>query len=180
MIARLTSLLVLIVAAGMAGPAASHRLNAAVTTLEVNPRSGVLEVVHEVFLHDLDHALVARLGRAPQLETGSQDTRDAVEWLAGQFTVRDSEGQVRPLALVGAERDHDRLIIYRELAEPGPLEQLFVSDRILMDHFPAQINRVNVIEDGQVRTLIFQGADAADFQRIAPAEPSGDDVKTRP
>ncbi|MGF1457030.1 MAG: DUF6702 family protein [Alphaproteobacteria bacterium] len=147
-------------AAVLMGPisAKAHRLNAAQTTVDVNPRNGALEVVHEVFIHDLEEAFVRRFGRALILSEGGQDVALAVALVTDAFTLRARSGDPVPLSLVGAERNFDRLVIYRDAASPPALKDLLIADEILMETFPAQTNRVNVRHGGRVRTLVFDGS----------------------
>ncbi len=156
------------------GPAHAHRLNAAVTTVTPNERTGRLEVVHEVFLHDLEEAFRRRTGRLLSLEPGARDVSLVVEFIAEQFSVSDPSGVPLPLSLIGAERSGNRLVIYRELAAPPPLAALWISDRILMEDFPAQTNRVDIVLGAGVHSLIFEPGAVEPQQAVPPQDVPGE------
>lgn len=138
-----------------AGEAAAHRINAAQSTLEHNPRTERLEVVHRVFLHDLEHAMATRFGRTLSLEPGSEDIEAALAWLAGQFGVSDRTGAPVIMQVAGAQIDGDQLVFYLESEGPARLDGLTIRNMLLMDVFPEQVNRLNIKGPGGVRTLVF-------------------------
>lgn len=151
-----------------AGLVSAHRLNEALTTIDVNPRTGGLEVIHEVFMHDLEEAFIRRHGRSLIVTSDKTDVGLAIALVTEAFRVAGADGQPVPLTLIGAERHLDRLIIYREAASPPPLAQMMIEDGILMDAFPAQTNRVHVRNGDRVYTLIF---DATTVGETHPALP---------
>ena len=54
MLRRLVLLCALLLAPLMAGPLQAHQQKITISTVSVNPRTGMIEVVHQVPVHDLD------------------------------------------------------------------------------------------------------------------------------
>lgn len=175
---------VLGISSGIVPSALAHRIQAADSEVVLLDETGTIEVVHRIFLHDLEQALALDLGRSPKLERGSPDARLAVERIAEAFALSFSDGRALPLRLVGAELDADWMILYQEakpsgddwaqLTESGLDEAgLLVRNRILMDVFDGQVNRVNIVYRKSVRTIVFQVADPAGPKGLdgTPAQP---------
>ena len=58
MLRRLVLLCALLLAPLMAGPLLAHQQKITITTVAVNPRTGMIEVVHQVPVHDAERCAV--------------------------------------------------------------------------------------------------------------------------
>jgi hypothetical protein len=156
-------LLLLLVGVGVAFSAAAHRMPLGMTTVEYNPVTDSVEIVHRLHRHDAEEAMVQVIARpGVDLMELSVQARLAL-YVEDHFQIAGAmDGQVGdplPLQLVGAEMDGDYVLVYQEL--PGKLPaEIAVRNDVLRDLFPAQVNRVNVTTASGIKTLIFKGDDA--------------------
>ncbi|MEE4206763.1 MAG: DUF6702 family protein [Erythrobacter sp.] len=153
-------LLVLLAALALALPASAHQQKAAISILSHNERTGMLEVVHRVPLHDAEHALKRRGIAAPDIIGDIPNRRAFVRYIAERFTV-SHEGEKIAFTLLGSEIDGGSLVVYEEAPFPGPGARLKVRSLILTDVWARQENRVNIGSGTQVATLIFRAGDPA-------------------
>lgn len=137
--------------------AAAHREAEALSVIEFNPRSGAIEVVHRLNLHDLDHVLSKRLGRAITVGDSGNSLEAVAAHIAEAFALARLDGTKVPLKLAGMEISGGDLLAYYEAPPPDGLKGLRVFDTLLMPDLPGQTNRVNVELPESVETLIFNG-----------------------
>ncbi len=144
----------------IAVPAAAHQQKVTVSTVEHNARSGMIEVVHRVPLHDAEHAL-RRLGApsADIIEDGA--SRLAFEiYVSLNFSI-DVDGSEIAMTLLGSEVEGGYLLVFQEAPSPGPGSELLVRSALLTDIWTRQTNRVNVGAGTSPQTLIFRPGDRA-------------------
>lgn len=149
MIRRLALLLALLLAA----PVLAHQQKLAVSTIAINPRTDKLEVVHQVPVHDAEHAL-KRQGIAADIVASDASREAFARYVARRFTL---EAGGRPVALdyVGSEVSGGSLMVYQEAAKPRAGASLRVNSQILTDVWARQENRVNIGRGTNVRTFVF-------------------------
>jgi hypothetical protein len=137
----------------LAAPVLAHQQKLAVSTIAVNPRTDRLEVVHQVPVHDAEHAL-KRQGIAADI-VGSDKSREAfARYVARRFTL-ETGGKPVTLEYVGSEVSGGSLMVYREAARPRRGATLSVNSQILTDVWTRQENRVNIGSGTTVRTFVF-------------------------
>ncbi len=151
-------------------PARAHRIESALTTIELNERTGRLEIIHEIYHHDLEHVMSQTQGRSIDFSSDPEALREAVDWLDRDFRLIDGKGRALKLQRVGAEIERGHLLIYYETARPKSLEILKVFNQMLMEPIPQQVNRVNIRIDGPTRTLVFHRGDGWLELPISPSD----------
>lgn len=135
-------------------PTLAHRIEAALSVVEVNPTSGVLEITHRLYAHDLEHALDLGPVGVGYFETPKgQATIKA--YCERQFLIADGKGKAIPLQFVGAEVSGDLLYVYFEAGRYLGRE-LTLDSNLLQDFTEAQVNQVNVRRDGKTVSARFQ------------------------
>jgi hypothetical protein len=146
-------------AATLAPPLAAHQQKRAISTIARNPRSGRLEIMHQVPVHDAEHALRAQGAKTPDI-IGSAQSREAfARYVAKRFMLMAGDETVT-LTYVGSEISGGSLWVYQEAPAPAPGTVLRINSQILTDVWPRQENRVNIGSGTQVTTLIFTSGDA--------------------
>jgi len=144
-------------------PALGHRLNAALTTVELNERRERLEVVHRFYVHDAEQALPLLLGNAGRhdlYDDPAARLRFAL-YVHERFAL-SAGGSPLTLDLLGAEIDGDYLWVYQIGPIPGAdADTLRVRQPALQELWPDQVNQVNVHLRGPPRTLEFRAGDDA-------------------
>jgi hypothetical protein len=169
---RALAFAVALAALAVGSVAHAHRLNAALTVVEISPITGRLVVSHRMYAHDLEHAL--RLGSAEldwfETEAGK---RQLGAYTADRFTLKDANGAPVPLTFRASEIDGALVWAYFDAPAPADLSAITVNSQLLHDYAGDQINLVNV-RFGDVtrsgyfdlgaepRTLVFPPASSAD------------------
>mgnify|MGYP006267401235 CR=1 FL=1 len=145
-VSALAVALVLIALQALSGLAHGHQQHAALTSVTLNPRTDTIEVIHRLFAHDVERVVGAADGDA-LARIGA--------YVSAAFRLATSDDEPLALGLVGVELDGHLVWVYQEAAWPPRLQGLSIENRILMDLWPDQRNRVNVTADGRVQTRLF-------------------------
>jgi hypothetical protein len=142
-----------------AASAPAHRAKTGLTTIEQNPRSGRVEIVHSLHWHDAELGL-GGVGGNPQISLMTVEARARLAlYVEERFAIADAKtASPLTLELVGAELSGDYVLVYQELAEALP-DAIAVRHDVLRDVFPEQVNQVNLFLGDDVRTLVFAGDD---------------------
>lgn len=148
----------LLLAFPAATPAWAHQQKTTITNVSHNPRTGMVEVIHFVPLHDAEHALKSQGVAAPDIVGDIESRRAFVRYLAERF-VLESGGAPVPLTLLGSEIDGGNLVIYLEGPSPGLGADVRLGSQLLTDIWAFQENRVNIGSGGERKTLIFRAGD---------------------
>jgi hypothetical protein len=154
-IARILALLMAALLLAHPAAAHAHQQKIAISTVEHNPRSGMLEVVHRIILHDAEHALQALGQDAPDIINDLDSRRAFARYVAERFTLETGGGGPIALTLLGTEIEGRSLLVYQEGKSPGPGAELRVNSQIMTDVWFKQENRVNLGGGTVVETLVF-------------------------
>jgi hypothetical protein len=144
----------LMLGAALAVPAAAHQQKRAITTIAANARSGKLEIMHQVPVHDAEHALRAQGANTPDIIGSDASREDFAAYVARRFALVVDGRPARP-SYVGSEIAGGSLWVYQELPLPAPGTPITVNSQILTDMWASQVNRVNIGTGAAVTTLIF-------------------------
>jgi hypothetical protein len=161
MIRRLFLALALLLAPPLAGGVAAlaHQQKIAITTVSLNPRTGMIEIAHQVPLHDAEHALTAQGIKTPDI-IGSQASREAFAAYVTRRFLLEVDGTRAEPAYVGSEIDGGSLWVYQEVPAPASVPGkagaiLRFNSQILTDVWARQENRVNIGGGTAPETFIF-------------------------
>lgn len=140
--------------------ALAHQQKRAISTIALNPRSGTIEIAHQVPVHDAEHALRLQGAKNPDI-IGSEASREAfARYVTRRFLLQVGGVVVEP-AYVGSEITGGSLWVYQEV--PGPAAggaALRFNSQILTDVWARQENRVNIGGGTSVNTFIFKAGAA--------------------
>jgi len=159
--------LLLLLALMLANPASAHQQKIAISTISLNPRTGMMELVHQVPAHDAEHALKAQGARNPDV-VASAASREAFARYVAQRFVLLVDGTIVTPTYVGSEIKGGSLMVYQEAPAPAPGVRVTVNSQILTDVWARQENRVNIGSGTKVETLIFTARDPASDVVLAP------------
>lgn len=146
-----------------AGTAAAHQQKFTISTVSVNPRTGMIEIAHQVPVHDAEHALVVqRTGNAdihvPDI-IGSEDSREVFARYAARRFLLAVNGEIIAPDYVGSEISGGSLWIYQETPAPAGDIAVRINSQILTDVWARQENRVNVGAGTSPVTFVFHAGD---------------------
>lgn len=157
----------LLIALLLAVPAWAHQQKIAISTVAVNPRTDRLELVHQVPVHDAEHALRVQGVKVPDI-VGSADSREAFARYITRRFLLEIDGQTVTPDYVGSEIIGGSLFVYQDSSAPMPGASVRINSQILTDVWARQENRVNIGGGTAVTTFIFTAGDdpqAAVFSR---------------
>lgn len=165
MIRALALLGALLLAIASQAPVLAHQQKVTLSSIAHNSRSGLLEIVHRIPLHDAEHALEAQGIAAPDIIGDLESRRAFARYVSERFSIA-LDGEPIALTLLGSEIEGGRLFVYQEAPSPGPGAQILVHAQILTDVWARQENRVNLGTGTMVETLIFTSGDQPKSARL--------------
>ena len=172
MIRRLLVLLALVLAPLGAGPASAHQQKFTISTVSVNERTGMIEIAHQVPVHDAEHALVVQRTGNPNIHTpdiiGSEDSREAFARYVTRRFLLMVNGEIITPDYVGSEIKGGSLWVYQETPAPEGEAMVRLNSQILTDVWARQENRVNIGGGTNVTTFIFHSGDTPQSAQLRP------------
>lgn len=167
MILRLLAVLALVLAPIGASTALAHQQKFTISTVSANPRTGMIEIVHQVPVHDAEHALRIQGADNPDI-IGSEASREAFARYVTRRFLLMADGAVVSPDYVGSEIIGGSLWVYQEAPAPDEAKvALRVNSQILTDVWARQENRVNIGAGTAVTTFVFTAGDAAQDTLLA-------------
>lgn len=149
----------------MACQVQAHQMKAAMTKVLFNQRSGNVEIMHRFYVHDAEHALTKILGKQVHLLDDEDSQRMFGRYISAHFDMRISGAADKTLdevkeysallSYVGQEVDGKFIWVYQEVSIPETVSSLRFRNDALQDHWPEQVNQINVEGLGKVRSLRF-------------------------
>ena len=151
------------------GQACAHQVRSAVTTVLFNDRTGAIEVMHKIDLHDGEHAAKMLWGwrDLSQDETARGNIADYVR---SRFSLAVNGEAPMALEAVGEEIEGRYLWVYHEATRPTCVHNLAVSNRVFFEFWPDQRNLVNVEIGDAVHSAEFLGRSSGASEGTAQFE----------
>lgn len=141
---------------GMGTPALAHRLTTTESRVDISLKTGRVEVVHTLHVHDAEIALAkANIIDSPNLVSLKERAQMAL-YIDQTFALFHNDEEVE-LTLLGAELEKRNVVTFQEGQLPLPLGNLAVSAKMMRAFVPHQINNVDVAIDGRVTSVQFRG-----------------------
>lgn len=132
----------------------AHRLNAAITMVEISPKSGRLVVSHRLYAHDLEHVLFLGAVKLDYFDT-PEGKKALGAYVQNRFSVADGAGKAVALGFRGAETEGDLVWAYFDAPRPTNLGQISVNSSLLHDYADDQVNTVTVTLASTTRSAVF-------------------------
>lgn len=148
-------------ALAVAPPALAHRSQSVLTTINWNPATSRLEVMHRIHAHDAEVGLMQATGSSENVDISVlRNQAQLMLYVEKHFSLMAPQGAIT-LQPLGAEFQSEAIVLYQEAKLAAPPAELTIDNQILRDIFDQQTNLVNVRLDKRTRTLIFAGSDGA-------------------
>jgi hypothetical protein len=133
----------------------AHQQKMAITRVELNPRTNMLEVMHRFDLHDAEHAVGKIFGKGADIIGSEQTQTQFANYVAERFAMFTPNNKSMPLKLVGFEKEGKHFWVYQETPKPESLAGVQIVHNALRDIWFAQTNTVNVKINDMIETLTF-------------------------
>lgn len=148
-------ILSLLFIAGLVCPVAAHEMNAGLTKVLFNQRSGSIEVMHRFYVHDAEHAVKQLFDKSADLLNSEQTQHIFSQYVSRHFALQQLNGEPIVLTLLGGQLDGRFFWVYQEAPIPADISGLHIKHTALQEIWPAQINSVNVEGKGAIKSLSF-------------------------
>lgn len=156
---RLSSLILLAMLSFLGSmQAQAHIEQTLLTTISFNTRTQSVEVIHQVYAHDVEHAFGNVVQNQGGLDNVMAQALVGVE-LGNTFKLWKLNGEEIPLSLVGAELEAEFFYIYQEATLSGIPDSMRVEHGMLRNYWPDMRNYLNVDYGAFVKSLIFSNSD---------------------
>lgn len=149
----------------LAAPLAAHQQKLAISTIAINDRTQRMEVMHQIPVHDAEHALRHGGTRSADIIKSEESRNAFATYVADRFRMT-SDGEPIAFTFVGSEISGGSLWIYQEAPVPSAEAVVGVNSQILTDVWSRQENRVNIGGGTDVKTLVFRSGDGFKRARL--------------
>jgi hypothetical protein len=150
---RLVALACLVLGLAALGTAAAHTFHASFAQVE-RTADGRLEVSLRFFPDDLERDLRRVTGTRVVVDDTKAFAEAFEPWLNARFAL-EVDGRRTTFRYVGAEVTVKTAWIYVEADWPVPLERSTMTNVLLVDLLPEQVNTVNVVEGAAHASQVF-------------------------
>lgn len=140
----------------------AHRQKMGLTEISVNARTGALEIAHQFNIHDAEHAIQRRFGKAADILGDAAVQQVFAQYVVDRFRLIAPSGDLA-LVLLGSEIEGSQLWVYQEVKPEVPLSKLLVEMRAMHDIWPSHVNLVNMRADKGANSLLFPIGAGAQF-----------------
>lgn len=142
---------------GEASPVWAHRLTTTETRVDINSKTGRVEVVHTFHVHDTEETLL-KAGVLSDDLTSLRERAKLALYIGEKFKLYQNQAPIE-LSIVGAELDKRNVLTFQEGQIEAPLGTLSVEADMMRALVHNQINNVDVYIDKAVTSLQFRGSD---------------------
>lgn len=136
-----------------ANPLGAHTFFEGLTEISYNERTNSMEIIHHYTTHDFEVLLAEKY---QQKVSADQNNYEALlrRYTNQHFSMVKDKVPLK-INWVGIEAGINETVIYQEIPGLKSLNLIAITNQMLTDFFPAQINRVNYAMPGAKGTLIF-------------------------
>ncbi len=129
----------------------SHNIYTSFTRIDWNTEDSSLEVVFEVFPHELEEKLSTIIGKqlAFNIDEDYEALAAALPGYLEESLVIINNDTLIPLSYLGFEIQNDLVIMYLEANLPKQPNKLTIINTALLDDVPGQINSITAAIQGQ-------------------------------
>ena len=135
----------------------AHEFYLSVTEIEYNRQQQSLQIITRVFIDDFQNVLNQRYGAKLQLSEEAEEGAIAgniSKYLQQKLKLR-VDGEELQLNYLGKEYDADQLVLYIEVENVTPFNNIEVTNSILTDLFDDQKNIVHVKVNDKTKSLLL-------------------------
>ena len=135
----------------------AHEFYLSVTEIEYNNEKQSLQIITRVFIDDFEDVLNERYGADLQLSEEAEEgavAENISKYLKQKLRLQVN-GEELQLNYLGKEYDADQLILYIEVENVTPFNNIEVTNSILTDLFDDQKNIVHVKVNDKTKSLLL-------------------------
>lgn len=147
---------------------AAHTFHSSLAQIDYISTKKTLEVIVWIHAEDLERVMRDKLGKSATFDKQKESERFVHAYLREHFEIKTATGKTLPQNWAGLELRTHFVTAYFECPAPEGLNGLTLTNRILLDALPDQINDVRVKQDGKQRhELQFNNASGPGPESLA-------------
>lgn len=150
-----TAFIAILVSLVLSLPAFAHQQKEGLTTVLFNPRTGNIEIMHRIYMHDAEHAVKELFSKKADILKDPDTQRLFAEYVAKNFGLYNELDHPFKLNKVGHEVEGRFFWIYQETEKPAEIGTIKVRHDVLRDLWPSQNNLINFEGKGKIKSLNF-------------------------
>ncbi|KZS41281.1 hypothetical protein AWE51_23030 [Aquimarina aggregata] len=135
-----------------------HKFYVSVTQIEHNKEQQTLQIISRVFIDDIEDLLKIRYDESLTIDTTKDDPKldeYLKKYLDQKIKIKVNDKDIA-FNFLGKEYEDDLMICYLEVQNISSLEEINISNEVLMDVFEEQQNIVHVKKENQRKSLILE------------------------
>jgi len=136
----------------------AHKFYVSVTQIEHNKEQQTLQIISRVFIDDIEDLLKTRYDESLTIDTTKDDPKldeYLKKYLDQKIKIKVNDKDIA-FNFLGKEYEDDLMICYLEVQNISSLEEINISNEVLMDVFEEQQNIVHVKKENQRKSLILE------------------------
>ena len=145
---RIAKRFLVLLLCGVAANAVAHRYFFSISDLSLNERTQSIEIIHQITAHDIDNAI------AEQQQIHFSVAHPEYEKYIRQYIEKNFKLQYKKQQLIlnwlGLEINKGNIFIYQEAKFSQDLIGINITNSLLTEHYPKQVNTVN-FSDKQIK-----------------------------
>jgi len=139
---------------------AAHKYYHSFTSLEVNTSTHALEIVSELFWHDVEQGLSETHKKKIAISDPKIDDL-LLAYYNDHFKLSAPKGEALKLKMVGSELKRDQIIVYLEAEAVSSLDGYTLENTLLISTFSEQVNQVSVKDQAVHKSLLFSASQSS-------------------
>ena len=148
MLLRIAKRFLILLLCGVAANAVAHRYFFSISDLSLNERTQSIEIIHQITAHDIDNAIAEQ--KQIHFSVAHPEYEKYIrQYLDAHFALHYQE-QTIILNWIGLEVSKGNIFIYQEAEFSHALTGLKITNSLLTEHYPKQVNTVN-FNDKQIK-----------------------------
>ncbi|AXT60793.1 hypothetical protein D1816_10675 [Aquimarina sp. AD10] len=135
-----------------------HKFYVSVTQIEHNKEQQTLQIISRIFIDDIEDLLKTRYDESLTIDTTKDDPKldeYLKKYLDQKIKIKVNDKDIA-FNFLGKEYEDDLMICYLEVQNISSLEEINISNEVLMDVFEEQQNIVHVKKENQRKSLILE------------------------
>jgi len=139
---------------GLAANAVAHRYFFSITDLALNENSQSIEVIHQITAHDIDNAIAE--AKQIHFSVAHPEYEGIIRQYIEEHFQLHYQNKAVSLNWIGLEMNKGNVFIYQEAEFNHSLIGLKITNNLLIDSYPKQINTVNFHDKTIKGSLTFK------------------------
>lgn len=148
MLIRIAKHFLILLLVGVAANAVAHRYFFSISDLSLNKSSKSIEIIHQITAHDIDNAIAEK--KQIHFSVAHPNYEKYIQqYVENNFKLHHKKQELT-LNWIGIEISRGNIFVYQETSFSHALNGIKITNSLLTEYYPKQINTVN-FNDNQIK-----------------------------